>query len=83
MRLDLDISRDEQLRLEQQAAALGKGLAGFVASVLREQVDLGREVDHALPLEQWRARLQAFADRHKPTGHPLDDSRESIYRDRT
>ena len=26
-----------------------------------------------------RRRLRAFAQRHRPTGLPLDDSRESIY----
>lgn len=29
--------------------------------------------------KDWNARLRAFAERHRPTGFPLDDSRESIY----
>lgn len=29
--------------------------------------------------KDWTARLRAFAERHQPTGFPLDDSRESIY----
>ena len=33
----------------------------------------------ALSADAWTARLRAFAARHRPTGHPLDDSRESIY----
>jgi len=27
----------------------------------------------------WLKSLQAWADSHKPLGHPVDDSRESIY----
>ena len=32
-----------------------------------------------IPETDWTARLRAFAHRHRPTGFPLDDSRESIY----
>lgn len=27
----------------------------------------------------WLRALQAWADSHEPVGHPVDDSRESIY----
>jgi len=30
----------------------------------------------------WLERLQTFVARQRPTGHPVDDSRESIYPDR-
>lgn len=29
--------------------------------------------------DEWVAELLQFARRHRPTGRPLDDSRESIY----
>ncbi|MFV0444761.1 MAG: hypothetical protein ACK5Q5_14410 [Planctomycetaceae bacterium] len=29
--------------------------------------------------EEWHRRLRALAQRHPPTGVPLNDSRESIY----
>jgi hypothetical protein len=32
-----------------------------------------------MPDEDWTTRLRAFAERHRPTGCALDDSRESIY----
>lgn len=32
-----------------------------------------------MPADAWIARLDAIAERHPPTGFPLDDSRESIY----
>jgi len=43
-----------------------------------------RESNGNVELEQgdWQQRLRAFAARHKPTGYPVDDSRESIYPDR-
>lgn len=33
--------------------------------------------------DAWQARLKAFVARQKPTGHAVDDSRESIYPDRS
>ena len=35
------------------------------------------------PHEQWAGRLAAFAARQRPTGHAVDDSRTSIYSDRS
>jgi hypothetical protein len=31
------------------------------------------------PAETWLARLEAWAHSHKPVGHFVDDSRDSIY----
>ncbi len=32
--------------------------------------------------DSWSRRLRSFASNQKPTGHAVDDSRESIYPDR-
>jgi len=36
-------------------------------------------LDEEQPDNPWLRSLQAWADSHKPLGHPVDDSRESIY----
>jgi len=36
-------------------------------------------LDEETPENPWLKSLFAWADSHKPLGHPVDDSRESIY----
>jgi hypothetical protein len=36
-------------------------------------------IDEQLPDNPWLKSLHAWADSHKPLGHLVDDSRESIY----
>lgn len=36
-------------------------------------------LDEHRPENPWLRGLRAWADSHKPVGHPIDDSRESIY----
>jgi hypothetical protein len=83
MKLDLQISGDERALLEQQATALGQDVSRFVLDAVREKISAVEPAEPDLPDDQWLSRLKAFAARHEPTGHPLDDSRESMYADRT
>ena len=36
-------------------------------------------LDEQSPDNLWLKSLRAWADSHKPLGHPVDDSRQSIY----
>jgi len=36
-------------------------------------------LDEQSPDNPWLKSLPAWADSHKPLGHPVDDSRQSIY----
>lgn len=71
---------------EQTYAVWSKQTAARGISVeqwLKDQTLSSRELkpgeQASLPDEQWHQRLVAFSQRHRPTGVPLDTSRESIY----
>ena len=59
-------------------------VADFIAAAVREKRADILVADHhsTTPASEWSKQLHAFAARHKPTGHPVDDSREAIYPDR-
>ncbi|WP_459555204.1 hypothetical protein [Lacunimicrobium album] len=65
-----------------QQKAVARGLT--VEAWLRQQVepDLPKnptvKASEMTP-DEWSAWLKDFANRHPPTGYPVDDSRESIY----
>jgi hypothetical protein len=83
MTLELSISREQEAVLMHQATALGMDVAEFVMDAVQEKIAAALHNDPTLSPQEWRAKLEAIGKRHSPTGRPLDDSRESIYSDRT
>jgi hypothetical protein len=69
----------EKTRL--RARREGKEIAAFVQEAVEEK--LARPVESAASLQQnynqWHREFQAWIESHAPTGHCVDDSRESIY----
>jgi hypothetical protein len=70
----------------ERAAACGLTVEDWLKSetALRADVELQEARDRpsgaaTIPEKDWTARLRTFAERHRPTGFPLDDGRESIY----
>jgi hypothetical protein len=83
MNLELNLDAAKESALRNRATVAGKSLNEFVQDVLEEELIEATAADVRMPHDQWKARLHAFVARHKPTGYPMDDSRESIYPDRT
>ncbi|MFC1758932.1 hypothetical protein ACFL2H_09215 [Planctomycetota bacterium] len=83
MNLELNLSEQQQAALAELAQSAGTDVSHFVQEVIEKQ--LANEVETPPLLEQdvWQRRFEALIARHQPTGHPVDDSRESIYSDRT
>jgi hypothetical protein len=82
MNLELNLSEHQQAALARLAASAGTDISHFVQDVLAKELAERTEVKRPLEGEQWQQRFEALIARHKPTGHPVDDSRESIYPDR-
>jgi len=86
MSMRLNLPADLQSRLEQQAELAGQDAASFVLEVVRERL---RDLDadglkaNELSNADWSGRLQAWADSFPQVSHSVDDSRESIYEDRS
>ncbi len=87
MSVTIPFSSEIEALLRKQAAAEGKDVDTFIREVIEER--LAATADAAKTSEQWIAEFEAWmkrvADRQGslPTGYTADDSRESIYGDRT
>lgn len=77
-------------RLAEKAAALNISVEEMIAPALDQLAAAGRtngETSPATPedrkraFEEWTRLIESRADRYAP-GHVLDDSRESLYRER-
>jgi len=86
MTIELEFPPDVQSLLERQAASSGRNVASFVLDLVRERLaddstngSLGADVSDA----EWSARLHAWAESFPPVTHHVDDSRHSIYTDRS
>jgi hypothetical protein len=83
MTLELHIPPEQETLLRRQATAAGMEIAEYVMAAVQEKIATAPDAEQTLSTREWRARLEAIGRRHKPTGRPLDDSRDSIYPDRT
>jgi|GEM_PF-2131062 len=87
--IDIDETAMAALRqLESQALRRGVALGPYLQTLAEHQEQSGAVVtqEHAMPKEtseQWIARLREWADRFPKSDVIADDSRESIYPDRT
>jgi len=66
----------------ERAAASGLSVEDWLKTETAQRPEFkSQEADVAPTIseKEWTARLRAFAERHRPTSLPLDDSRESIY----
>lgn len=70
----------------QRAAAHGLSIEDWLKAetVDRQTTDAASQnsdagYDADMPQDAWAAALEAIAKRHRPTGMPLDDGRESMY----
>jgi hypothetical protein len=75
--MKLRLSSRASENLAARAASSGQDVAA-VASELIEQAFTSPATTE-MPYEQWAAEFQAWVSSHKPVGHFVDDSRESIY----
>jgi len=87
MSITLTLPPEVQSLVEQQAEKVGLSIEDYVVARLRGGLESRHETDQGerrrLSDEQWKARLKAWADSFPPCNHVVDDSRESIYVDRT
>jgi hypothetical protein len=76
----IELPDETAAALEAQAAAAGLDLQGYLAEVARSAVD-----SRAAPLDddEWLKLWQKAVDSVPPSDHFVDDSRESIYPDRS
>lgn len=81
MHLELKLSEDQQNALWQLANASGLDVSAYLRQLIEAQVSQPATSPLGGPLsrEQWQQRFESLVSRHRPTGFPLDDSRESIY----
>ena len=81
------MSPETESRLRQRAAALGKDVEDFVRETVEEKLATQPE-SHPSPTaraaawDRWVAHMRQWAQQNLPTGHVVDDSRESIYQGR-
>lgn len=88
----LNIPEDTFRQLAVRARALNISVEDLVRPVLEQLTKNGSRApasggqaptlaDRKLAFEEWTKHVESRADRYPP-GHVLDDSRESIYRER-
>lgn len=81
MTLTISLPPETEARLRDAAAATGKDVVTLVREAVEEKLDAPatakgpQEKTH----EQWLAEFNDWVASQKPTGHFVDDSRESIY----
>jgi len=75
--MKLRLSKHASDGLAQRAAAAGKEIAEVASDLIEHAIAASPPSD--MPYEQWAAEFNAWTSNHKPTGHFVDDSRESIY----
>lgn len=81
MTLELHIPAEVEAELRRQAEARGEDLASFVLNAVQERLASAAETpgNRVLEDEAWEREFAAWLAGHKPAGHFVDDSRESIY----
>ncbi len=85
--LNLPLSPEQEARLRDRAAAVGKDLTEYVLDVVNEELEMGESMPSAdaavaSTANQWVRDLHAWAAGHPAVGRIVDDSRESIYEGR-
>lgn len=86
MTVTLDLKPEIEARLRAKAAERGLPVERFLEAVIEVDVSRGNERlfhETATP-EEWEAALDAFINspEFQNISWPVDDSRESVYRDR-
>lgn len=82
MTLSFSLSPEAEQRLRERARASGLSPDDFARRVVEQAVASQTNGSHSTPSgERTRrvSRLHEWAGSVKPTGHSVDDSRESIY----
>ncbi len=84
MTVTLELKPEVEARVVEEAASRGVPVEDFLESVIEESLDGGEGLKSYQTLEEWEAALDEFADSPAfgRAGSFVDDSRESIYRDR-
>jgi len=85
MTLKIPLRPTTEAKLRKRAAAAGKNPEDFVVEVIEESLsssDESTDHDTSLPPNERVTELLKWVESHRPTGHPVDDSRESIYEGR-
>jgi hypothetical protein len=81
MTLSISFPTEIEAKLRERATATGKDVATLVREAVEEKLSGGNgaKIPADMPYEQWLAAFDAWVAGHKPVGHFVDDSRESIY----
>lgn len=82
MTLQIALSPETEALLRQQAEAAGKDPARFALEALEEKLAVDAEERSRPSRSQRIEAFDAWVASHKPVGHFVDDSRESIYEGR-
>ena len=89
MTLCISLSPTSEAKLREHAAAAGEPIESLAARIVETAMQQSNGVPLAAPqglspadAQRQRDALRAWAELGRPTGHPLDDSRESIYEGR-
>ncbi len=83
--MQVEIPADiEQIAKQAMMTGGYDSVADYIAAIVRENgVPSATPAGASSPsnADEWINELKAIATTHAPTGHPVDDSRESIYPD--
>jgi hypothetical protein len=81
MTVTISFRPDTEAKLREQAVATGKDVPTLVVEAVEEKFAGGNGIKPPaeVPYEQWVVEFDAWVASHKPVGHFVDDSRESIY----
>lgn len=84
MTLQIDLTPELESRLRREAAAAGKDVSTFAREALEETLSAAEtESQNIRPSKEQRlAEWRALTAGARPSGHIVDDSRESIYEGR-
>jgi len=85
MTLKIPLGPTTEAKLRRRAAAAGKNPEDFALEVIEDNLsssDGSADQDTPLPPNQRVTELLKWVASHDPAGHPVDDSRESIYQGR-
>ena len=84
MTVTLELKPEVEARVVEQAASRGVPVEDFLESVIEESLNGGEGLNSYRTSEEWEAALDEFADSPAfgRAASFVDDSRESIYRER-
>lgn len=83
--MTIELNKEVETLAITAAMSLGfQSVAAFVEAAVREKASM-QEVDDkpSNDADQWIEKLNAIGARHRVTGYSVDDSRESIYPNRS